>query len=106
VRNPWVNRCNQLRATNTRFLDSLCRLFACDADDLIRMAPERPRAVDHVAIDRYAEADLERGRGPSTTSMCFMATKRSGGGVRTGTIPAADPAEVGPEPSWRSQGVI
>jgi hypothetical protein len=38
---------SELKATNTRFLGSLCRLFACGSDDLIRMVPGRPEEPDH-----------------------------------------------------------
>ena len=51
---------SELRATNTRFLDSLCRLFACGADDLLRMAPERPPRMDSGRIDEFLERDPDR----------------------------------------------
>ncbi len=55
---------SELKATNTRFLDSLCRFFACGADELVKMVPDRPRQPDYDLIDRFLGGGFEDGRQP------------------------------------------
>jgi hypothetical protein len=55
---------SELKATNTRFLDSLCRFFACGVDSLVSMVPDRPEQPDHNSIDRFLNHDLVRGVQP------------------------------------------
>ena len=50
---------SELRATNTRFLDSLCRFFACGMDDLLKMVPEGPSEADHGRIDELLGRDTD-----------------------------------------------
>lgn len=51
---------SELRATNTRFLDSLCRFFVCGTNDLLQMAPPGPTQTDHGQIDEFLQRDPVR----------------------------------------------
>jgi hypothetical protein len=51
---------SELKATNTRFLDSLCRLFGCGVDNLLKMVPEGPPETDHRRIDEFLGRDPNR----------------------------------------------
>lgn len=49
-------RNSTLRATNTRFLDSLCAFFCCDPNDIMKREPELARREpDHEEVDRLLE---------------------------------------------------
>ena len=49
----------KLMATNTRFLESMCRFFNCGLPELLMLAPPRMDAIDHWDVERLVALGRE-----------------------------------------------